>query len=752
MTVERIMKRKIELLAPGGDIDSVKAAIIAGADAVYCGLKKFNARNRASNISFEDLQGIVRLAHKNSCKVFLTLNIIIPDSEIPALIKLLNRLVNTHVDGVIVQDIGLFYLLSEYFKDLKIHASTQLTTHNKGQIQFLSKLNAERINLSRELNINEIKTLSAIAHKNSVLTEVFVHGSYCISFSGICYMSSVHGGNSGNRGRCSQPCRDKYIRTAAGVDYPLNLKDNSAYFDLKEIYDAEVDSLKIEGRIKDSEYVFTVVNAWRKQIDHFNEKNSLINDNSDLYKVFNRDFSDSFLKGTINKNMFIDNPMSYSTKYLSEINNYASIDKMEKGLLELYEEKEKLRTYIKNEIKPFSTSKIPIILSVSGVCGTPLKVSVITPDKSFDMFSGVNLADVGTEALTLNVILKKLKAINDTEYFINDVELNLSTELYLPFKELTSIKKRILFILNGSKETIAPVSIPVLKKHNTPKNKPALSVLISSPKDIYLCNNTSVDVYFQLPNSFKTEDVILKDLFKKNKNLTPWFPSILIGDDYISAVQFLEQLQPKHIVTNNTGIAFEAYKRGIPWIAGPKLNIANSYSLICLKQNFNCYGSFLSDEISKQQIMAVKKPEDFKLYCIIYQPIELMTSRQCLIHQVTGCEKDKIEDSCIQQCTKYASITNLKKETFIIAKTKGNYHKVYNASNLLNTDVVTDMPNLFSSFFIDLSAIKTETKIDLDKASLIEVFKKHLSGCSDSTQQLQHVIHNANNSQYKHGI
>ncbi|MCK5028995.1 MAG: U32 family peptidase, partial [Bacteroidales bacterium] len=133
------MKRKIELLAPGGDIDSIKTAILTGADAVYCGLNKFNARNRAANISFEDLQGIIRLAHKNSCKVFLTLNIIVLDSEIPALIKLLNRLVNTHIDGVIVQDLGLLYLLSKYFKGLKIHASTQLTTHNKGQIQFLSK-------------------------------------------------------------------------------------------------------------------------------------------------------------------------------------------------------------------------------------------------------------------------------------------------------------------------------------------------------------------------------------------------------------------------------------------------------------------------------------------------------------------------------------------------------------------------------------------------------------------------------------
>ena len=304
------MKRKIELLAPGGDIDSIKAAILAGADAIYCGLNKFNARNRATNLNYDDLNGVLNLAHRNNCKIFLTLNIIIVESEIPSVISLLNRLVNTSIDGVIVQDLGLLYLLSKYFKNLKIHASTQLTTHNEGQIFFLSELNTTQINLSRELNIHEIKALTLIGHRNKISTEVFVHGSYCISFSGICYMSSVLGGKSGNRGRCSQPCRDRYLTTPEGKNFPLNLKDNSAYFDLREISDAGVASLKIEGRIKKLDYVYTVVNCWKNQIRSFYNTDKLNNDHRDLYKVFNRDFSNSYLKGDINKHMFIDNPTS----------------------------------------------------------------------------------------------------------------------------------------------------------------------------------------------------------------------------------------------------------------------------------------------------------------------------------------------------------------------------------------------------------------------------------------------------------
>ncbi|MBC8508451.1 MAG: U32 family peptidase, partial [Chloroflexi bacterium] len=150
------MNKNIELLAPGGDVEAIKAAVIAGANAVYCGLDNFNARNRASNLSFDDLSGILRLAHQYHCEVFLTLNVVILEQEIASLIKLLNKLVNSGIDGIIVQDLGVFNLVRKYFPTLSIHASTQMTTLNEGQILFLAKIGASRINLSRELNIGEI--------------------------------------------------------------------------------------------------------------------------------------------------------------------------------------------------------------------------------------------------------------------------------------------------------------------------------------------------------------------------------------------------------------------------------------------------------------------------------------------------------------------------------------------------------------------------------------------------------------------
>ena len=743
----------MELLAPGGDVDSIKAAILAGADAIYCGLDKFNARNRAANISFDDLQGILRLAHQNGCEVFLTLNIIIVDSEMPALISLLNRLINTSIDGVIVQDLGLFYLLSHHFKRLKIHASTQLTTHNEGQIRFLSKLDATRVNLSRELNISEIKTLSEVAHQNQMLTEVFVHGSYCLSFSGICYMSSVHGGNSGNRGRCSQPCRDQYVTTSAGRDFPLNLKDNSAYLDLKELYDAGVDSLKIEGRIKKFHYVYTVVDAWKKQVGNLFDQNELSTDNRALFKVFNRDFSNAFLKGDIHKDMFIDNPRDHSAIHLAEQKGCSSDENIDRAKGAIYDERTGIINSVKTEIQQLSAAKCPLKLSISGQCGTPLKVSVKTADASFVIFSEINLEATGTESVHYGMLLKRLKAIDDTEYYLEQLDLeNLQPDVYLPFKELTSIKRRLLFSLIGSKEYVDPINVPVLKKLASVPIKPALSVLISSANDLYLGNETHATIYFQLPNCFKNECSEFIDLFQRNKDIIPWFPSILIGEDYGAAVEFLLQVNPKCIVTDNTGVAFEAYRMGIDWIAGPCLNVVNSFSLICVKENLNCSGSFISNEISQTQIRNIKCPEDFKLYYSIYHPIVLMTSRQCLFHQVTGCEKNRIDETCIKECEKSSSITNLKEETFYLEKTKGNYHRIYNETNFLNTDIVTDMPDRFSSFFIDLRDAVTETQIELDKSAIIKHFESLLNGNPDSKEELCRIIAPSTNIQYKKGI
>lgn len=744
---------KIELLAPGGDVDSIKAAIHAGANAVYCGLDKFNARNRAKNLSIEELIGVLNLAHKNDCQVFLTLNIIVVDQEIPALFKLLNKLVNINLDGIIVQDMGVLYIISQYFPSLNIHASTQLTTHNQGQIQFLKRLNAERVNLSRELNLKEIAQLCSFGDKNNIKTEVFIHGSYCISFSGICYMSSLLKGKSGNRGQCSQPCRDRYKTTLIGKEFPLNMKDNSAFFNVKALIEAGVYSLKVEGRIKEFEYVFTVVKSYRKQIDNILKYNKQISDNSSLYKVFNRDFSNGFLTGDIGKNLFTDNPMSYSSDHHNVKQGHITKQEQEEGLNNLYREKEELRNSIKAEIDKLSIEKQPLKIEIIARYNEPLKITLISNEQSFNVQSKTNLSDSGFEALTEKIIFSRLRIINETSFFIAQINFNFEEQkLFIPFKELAQLKNEILLILNEKPRKRHDTKPPVLINKNRIPTPPKVSILISSIKDSAIAKNTNAEIHYQIPDRIGDQSQYLFQLFKENNQLIPWFPSIIIENDYQIAVELLHKIKPTKIITNNIGIAYAASQIGIKWIAGPNLNIANSYSLIAMKELFNCSGAFLSNEINRMQMKAIKCPENFELYFNAYHPIELMTSRQCLFQQVTGCKKSSINEACISTCTKTSSITSLKNETFLLRKTKNNFNQLFASNNYLNLDPITDLYNTFSFYSFDCRPIKTSTELSISYNQLIKSAENYLKGVQEAKEIITNNISNTTKQQYIKGL
>jgi putative protease len=748
-----VTQQKIELLAPGGDVDAIKAAILAGANAVYCGLDTFNARNRAANLSFDELVGVIGLAHQYECEVFLTLNVVILEHEIAGIVKLLNQLVNTDVDGIIVQDLGVFNLVKKHFPSLKIHASTQLTTHNEGQILFLSKIGATRANLSRELNLGEIKSLTTVAHENAVLTEVFVHGALCIAFSGQCYSSSVSVGNSGNRGRCSQACRDEYEVTAAGNKFPLNLKDNSAYFDLPELVDAGVDSLKIEGRIKGAQYVHTVVDTWRQQIDAFVKSGKLLDDDSSLYKVFNRDFTNSFLKGNLTKDMFIDNPRDNSFQHANDQNNAISVVQIQEVQQTLSTEKNEIGSLVAEKIKHLSIVKTALSMAFSGKLNAPLVVTVKRDDKVFVVESAMQLIAADQSPVDQAAIEKRFKSFKNSEYNLQDFNFDdFDAGLSLPFKELTSIKNKVAFLLNDSVEIIPPVTLPALTKYPKKEGKPTLSILISNEKDLHLCDVTDADIYFKLPESFKKNCTKFINLFLQNPRLIPWFPAVLIGKDYLEAVKILEQVKPQRIVTNNTGIAYQANALNIEWIAGPFLNTTNSYALMTLQEDLNCSGAFISNEINRNQIKNIARPENFKLLYSIYHPILMMTSRQCFFQQTVGCNKPSIEDGCMLKCEKATTITNVKGFSFAVDKQKGGYPSIYNDEQFLNFDVVTDFSDLFDEFFIDLTDIGAGSKAQQDKVALIGHFENLLAGIEGAQDQLDQRVTVSTNAQYRQGL
>jgi len=770
------MHPKIELLAPGGDVEAIKAAIIAGADAVYCGLDTFNARNRATNISFDQLVGVIRLAHRYQCEIFLTLNVVILEREFSSLAKLLTKLANTTLDGVIVQDIGMFYLLKKHFPTLDIHASTQLTTHNVGQIPFLKKLGASRVNLSRELNLREITAMTAAGKKHETLIEVFVHGSLCVAFSGLCYSTSASVGNSGNRGRCSQACREEYQPTEAGNKFPLNIKDNSAFFDLPALIEAGVHSFKIEGRIKGASYVHTVVDSFRKQIDGFLKTGELLEDGERLYKVFNRDFSNAFLRGDLNQSMFIENPRDNSKYHAVDKSNAISVVQIQEVEQELNDEKQLINASVDDKIKHLTIDKIPLTLTISGKLDQPLTLTVTTKElsqlqpfvdakdndkgietKSFELKSQSTLVKSGKLSIDKETVEKRFKSFNNAHFNLIEICTKaLDGGLSIPFKELTVLKNQAALLLNNSKPVFPEVQLPTLTRHPkipvTGDSKAELSILICDESDVKLASLTSADIYYKLPEAYKRGCTKYVGFFKENPRLIPWFPSVLIGKDYDVAVNILEQVKPELIVTNNTGIAYEANRLGIQWIAGPFLNTTNSYALLAMQEGFDCKGAFISNEINRQQIRNIARPENFKLFYSIYHPILLMASRQCFFQQSVGCEKPRIDNGCMLSCDKSTSITNLKGVSFAIDKQKAGYPSIYNQDQFLNTEIIDDLSDLFDGFMIDLTNIGSGDKQMPDKAELLAQFEELLKGDAQVPDTLNTLVPESTNSQYHTGL
>ena len=312
--------KRIELLAPAKDKNTAIAAINSGCDAIYIGASNFGARKKVPN-SLEDIKEIVDYAHKFYVKVHVTVNTILTDDELVEAQKLIQNLYDIGVDAIIVQDTGIFKLaLDGKLPPIVLHASTQCDNRTLEKVKFFNEIGVSRIILARELSLEQIKEVCQLSKAE---IETFVHGALCVSYSGQCYFSHYIGGRSANRGDCAQACRKKYTlvdengNIIAKDKYLLSMKDFNASPHLKELIDAGVKSFKIEGRLKDENYVKNVVAYYRCEIDKFAQKTSsgkiFLDFEPDVKKSFNRGFTDYFLDGR--KRCFnFDTPKSIGEK------------------------------------------------------------------------------------------------------------------------------------------------------------------------------------------------------------------------------------------------------------------------------------------------------------------------------------------------------------------------------------------------------------------------------------------------------
>ena len=500
--------KKVELLAPAGNMENLKYAVMAGCDAVYLGLKKFGARAFSSNFSDNEFIEAVNYCHLYGVKVYVTLNTIIYDYEVEDFLKTVDFIHKNNVDAVLIQDLGMLDLVRKTYPNLEVHASTQMHIHNLDGVKVLEKLGIKRAVLARETSIDTIKY---IKENSNIELEVFVHGALCVSYSGECLMSKFIGGRSGNRGECAGACRLSYDVVDCNNNilnknkYPISTKDLNTIYYIDKLIESGVASLKIEGRMKSKEYVYMVVKLYRDTIDNYYKTGKVIVNEEyllKLKKIFNREYTKGFLFN-INNNELINsyrpNHMGVNVgKVLNYKNGYATIlltdhvsigsglrvlskNNKDVGILvnEFYKNNKLVKDAYKNDIisikvhdKVFKddivvitndksisnniedyvkNNKRKVLISGKVSC----KLGIITLEVS----DGINKVVVSSnnvfksinKSTTKEDISVKLNKLVNTVYKFNSLDINIDSNLFIPLKEINGLKNNMVVLLNDKR-------------------------------------------------------------------------------------------------------------------------------------------------------------------------------------------------------------------------------------------------------------------------------------------------------------
>lgn len=475
---------KTELLAPAGNMETLKAAVQNGADAVYIGGKMYGARAFANNFTLDEIKTALKYCHLYSVKLYVTANTVIFENEIEDFLDYMKFLYESGVDAVIMQDLGMISLVRKLIPDLEIHASTQINVHNDESLFFLKNMGVKRAVLAREMSIDEIKNLKCDIEK-----EIFIHGALCVSYSGQCLFSSLNGGRSGNRGECTQSCRLPYENNKT-QNYYLSTKELCSVNHIKEILDLKINSLKIEGRMKSPTYVGYVTRIYRRLIDDYYKGLNPKITPMELYNLttlFNRKFTDGYL---FNDNIYNIKSPNHLGSHLGIVikitkdkifvkldedlyqedgirfcssNKGMIINKLynEKGLLvnhvckgdiaildnkvNLKEKDSVNKTISKNLIKLIENTvpkKIPISFKVFAKAFNELTLTV-TDDINTITLKSIKLDKALNKPTTKEEIYSKLNKLGNTPFYLKSCEINLDNA-FIPMKILNNLKRDII--------------------------------------------------------------------------------------------------------------------------------------------------------------------------------------------------------------------------------------------------------------------------------------------------------------------
>ena len=632
-----------EVLAPASSFDMLYAAANGGADAVYVGLKEFNARRNADNFTLDELKLVTEYCHIRGILVYLTFNILIKDSEFDFAVETLGKAVECGIDAVIVQDLGLASVIKNAFQFLPMHASTQLSVHNLAGIRELERLGFSRVCLAREMSYEEIEYA---AQNSNIEIEVFVHGAHCMSVSGQCYFSAMLGGRSGNRGLCGQVCRLPFDN---GINRnSLSLKDMSIVERIPKLLKCGVCSFKIEGRMKRPEYVFSASDACKKALTGDS-------DFGDSYKrlqnVFSRSgFTDGYFKAKRNADMF-----GVRTKQ----------DIAEESLLK------SIRNGSSHEYK-----RVGLNLNFSLSCGSKALLTVSDGVNSVSVEGDIPEKAVNRE-ITPDDVKKNLSKLGQTPYFTNEITCDIESGLTIRVSEINRMRREAVEKLSAQRAKLPSRKASGFEYKNILQNHNGEPGGLSGFIGVF----NSLE---QIPNSAKKLDLLvlpfdesidrLKDFIKnfgENRRYGIALPRVSFGSGKKLAdfVREAKKLGIDYALCNNLYARNIAKQVGMKIIDGPGMNIANAYTAHSLD---NSVAQIVSIELKNGEINRLKTTAPKGIFAYGYIP--LMLTRACPMSAV-GCKK----------CRKQGVLTDRMGEKFrVLCHTA--YQEVLNSKPLCLSD------------------------------------------------------------------
>lgn len=766
--------RDVELLAPVGSFEALKAAVQNGANAVYLGGKDFGARASANNFDRDELKEAVKYAHIRGVQVFVTTNTLRKENEIEDFLEYAKFLYDIDVDAIILQDIGMARLIKRELPDFELHASTQMVAHSLEDVKYLESVGFDRVVLAREVTVEEIKY---ICDNCKADIEVFVHGALCVCYSGQCLMSSMIGNRSGNRGRCAQPCRQRYelidVYTGEVVnsngDYLLSPRDLNAIEEIDKVIDAGVHSLKIEGRMKRPEYVATVIDGYRKTIDEYLATNKLnVSDETinDLYTIFNRKFTKGLLLGDVGKDMmnsqlpnnqglYVGTVVDYNKKakrlkiklantlkkgdginlgggtigriikngnietigYKGETIELDFVGEARKGQIvfktsdsELMDRVQATFTQDKEFVKNIIDAKITIKLGQKPI------LTLKDRHSNEATIEGDKIVEEAMKvALSKEKVETQLRKLGNTPYELDLLEIELDDNVSLPISLLNQMRRDCIELLDKER-----VSIKNRKyKNKIVKYKPVLynrnkqqeiSVKVKNLEQLESALECGVDRIYY--EDTNTIDKGMSLAMKYNKKVIYSAPRIIRNKEY------------NHLAkANNAGV--ESVQVGnygsIDYFKDKKLNI-DYYLNAFNSETINYYKEIgadtlcISQELNINEIKETIKYTDINIESVVYGYTPLMITEYCPMGVIVrDCKKDKRVAKCKESI--YA-LRNSKGDEFRVSQ------DIFCRSTIYNSNVTCMLDNLYELHEIGINILRLDFTLE-DKDTVKEVIEAY---------------------------